>query len=229
MQKNKKSKLGMVWCILISLFVLAIALLIGALTNFILSVTLKTSEPIEHIVGMLEGIIGAIATGLVLFQLRLGQKTEQHQNEIEKASFALQYNQAFIQDKNMTEVECLLENQVFYDKEPKEILNSKTRQKFINYLVYLESMAPLILSGVLSLDYIDNLMAYRFFLAIDNTELQEKEILPFAEYYRGCFKLYKIWKAYRDEHGLSCPKDNCKNKETMRSLSEYKHFEKFAA
>ena len=225
--KNKGNKTSITKYILISLFVLAISILIGAATNIILSLIYKSGEPIEHVVGMLEGIIGAVATGLVLYQLKIGEKTERHQSEIEEASFALQYNQAFIQDDNMVEVERLLEDQAYYDDEPREILNSENRQKFISYLVYLESMAPLILSGVLSLDYIDNLMAYRFFLAIDNAELQEKEILPFADYYRGCFKLYKVWKEYRDIHGFSCPKDDCKNKNAMRSLSSYEHFDRY--
>lgn len=118
MRNKKGNKTSITKYILISLFVLAIAILIGALTNIILSVVYKNGEPVEHIVGMLEGIIGAIATGLVLYQLKIGEKTERHQNDIEEASFILQYNQSFIQDANMTEVEHLLERQVDYDVEP---------------------------------------------------------------------------------------------------------------
>ena len=226
---DKKEKISVIKYILISLIVLAIALSVAALTNVVLSLLSKEDKPIEHIVGMLEGIIGAIATGLVLFQLKAAEKTERHQNEIEEASFALKYNQAFIQDANMAEVERLLENQAFYDEEPREILNPDNRQKFINYLVYLESMAPLILSGVLALDYIDNLMAYRFFLAVDNAELQEKEIFPFAEYYRGCFRLYVVWKEYRDKKNLHCPKDDCKNKSAMKALSSFEEFARYSS
>lgn len=79
------------------------------------------------------------------------------------------------------------------------------------------------------MDYIDALMAYRFFLAVDNAELQEKEIRPFAEYYRGCFKLYRIWKAYRRARGYKDPVDGCSNKDAMRELDAWEDFEKYAA
>ncbi len=226
MHKNKKSTISISKYVLISVLILVISITISLLVGFILSLLSETGRPIEYVSALVEGIIASVATGLVLYQLKVGEKTERHQGDIEEASFTLQFNQAFIQDENMVKVEELLENQAYYDTQPKEIVTPENRQKFINYLVYLESMAPLILSGVLDLQYIDNLMAYRFFLAIDNKELQDKEILPFAEYYRGCFKLYRIWKQYRDEHGYSCPKDDCKNQTAMRSLSSCKEFEK---
>lgn len=229
MRKSNKNRTSITKYVVISIFVLALSVVIAALTNIVLSAVYPTDEPVEHIVGMLEGVIGAVAAGLVLYQLKLAQKTEQHENEINEATFTLQYNQAFIQDPNMVEVERLLEDQVYYDSEPRQILNPENRQKFINYLVYLESMAPLVTTGVLALEYIDDLFAYRFFLAIDNKELQENEILPFADYYRGCFKLYKKWEEYRRKRGLLCPKDNCKNKDAMRALHTWENFDKYSS
>ena len=185
-------------------------------------------NPIEHIIGMLEGIIGAIATGLVLYQLKLSEETERHQDSIEEASFILEYNKSFIQDANMTNVEHLLENQAFYDDKPKMIITSENRQQFVNYLVYLEGLAPLILLNILSLQHIDDLMAYRFFLAVDNVEVQENQLIPYAEYYRGCYKLYKVWKAYREDNELSFPVSDCKNTTTMRSLSSLDIYRKYS-
>ena len=121
----------------ISILILAIALLIGAMTDVLLSPQYKGTASIEHVIGMVEGIIGAIATGLVLYQLKVGEKTESHQSDIEEATFLLQYNQTFIQDANMLEVERLLEDQAYYDQKAREIISSENRQKFINYLVYL--------------------------------------------------------------------------------------------
>lgn len=224
-QPRNHNNPSLVRYICISLLVLAVALIIGAAVNLTLSAIYKENTPSEHIIGMLEGIIGAIATGLVLFQLKAAEKAETRQNEIEEASFLLQYNQTFIQDENMLEVERLLEDQAYYDEKIEEILTKENRQKFINYLVYLESLAPLILNGVLTLEHIDNLMAYRFFLAIDNSEVQEKELKPFAEYYRGCFKLYKMWKAYRKDKGLTTPFEDCQNKKAMQELSQWEKFD----
>lgn len=226
-KKNSRAK-SIIKYVIITLLILAVALLLSSLVSVILSLSIKNEAPIEHVIGSLEGVIAAIAAGLVLYQLKEGEKTELRQSKIEEASFTLQFNQAFIQDINMMEVERLLEDQAYYDEEPKDIVTKDNRQKFINYLVYLESMAQLITTDVLELDYIDNLMAYRFFLAIDNLELQTKEIIPFAEYYRGCFKLYKIWNEYREKKGLKCPKDDCKNKWAMKSLSECPVFNKYS-
>ncbi|MCR4793052.1 MAG: hypothetical protein K5871_09885 [Lachnospiraceae bacterium] len=215
--------------ILISMLVLIISMTVSAIVTSTLLSVIKSESVVNYTISLVEGIIATIATGLVLYQLKLGEQTERHQNDIEEATFALQYNQAFIQDNNMVEVEQLLENQAYYDDEPREILTVENRHKFINYLVYIESMAPLVLTGVLDLDYIDNLMAYRFFMIIDNVEVQEKEIFPFADYYRGCFLLYKIWVNYRKEKGLGFPKDDCKNQNVMRELSKYKEFEKYCS
>lgn len=229
MRNDKRNNLPMTKYLLISLLVLAAAIFFAALINIIFSIVYRTGDASDRIIGMLEGIIGAIATGLVLYQLKASEKTEMHQNDIEEASFMLKYNQTFIQDANMVEVERLLEDQAYYDTEKREIITPENRQKFINYLVYLESMAPLILRGVLSLEHIDNLMAYRYFLAVDNAELQDKELRPFAEYYRGCYKLYVRWKKFRKERGLENPCENCRNQEAMRELDAWDAFEKYAA
>lgn len=228
MEKNKRGDLPVMKYIFISLFVLAAAIFVAASVNMFFSLLRQTGETTDHIIGMLEGIIGAIATGLVLYQLKAAEKTEMHQNDIEEATFLLKYNQTFIQDANMVEVERLLEDQAYYDEKMRAIITPDNRQKFINYLVYLESMAPLILRGVLSLNHIDNLMAYRFFLAVDNVEVQDEELLPFAEYYRGCFKLYRVWKKYRKDQGLCNPSDDCRNKAAMRELCAWEKFDRYA-
>lgn len=228
-KKEAGKKPSLLLYIGVSLFLLAVALVIGAAVNIILSGVSGGEGAVTNIIGMLEGIIGAIAAGMVLYQLKLAEKTEIHQNEISEASFLLQYNQLILQDPNMFEVERLLENQTYYADEPQEIITSENRQIFVNYLVYLESLAPLVLNGVFTIDHIDNLLAYRFFLATDNAEIQEKELLRFAEYYRGCFVLYKIWKTYRRERGLLCPVDDCVNKKAMKELDKWENFDKFSS
>lgn len=44
-------------------------------------------------------------------------------------------------------------------------------------------------------------MAYRFFLAMNNPELQEDQLFRYPDYFRGCFKLYERWKEYRIKNG----------------------------
>ena len=179
-----------------------------------------SDEQSSVIAEMVSGIIAAIAAGLVLFELKAAEKERIRQNDIEEASFILQYNQTFIQDPNMAEVESLLEQNAFYGLES-PIITKENRQKFVNYLVYLEGLAPIIMSGILKFEHIDNLMAYRFFLAVNNPELQREEILPFASYYQGCFRLYSLWADYRAEHRLDIPlKDTSLDKTEIFELTK---------
>ena len=178
-----------------------VVLLIGCSRFFMVSFMGLTEEQAGTIAGIGQVIVELVAAIMIVFQLEQEQDTEKRQNDIEEAKFILQYNQAFIQDPNMSEVEHRLE--LYKNGKLEEpLINDENRQKFINYLVYLEGLAPLILRGVLHLNSIDDLMAYRFFLAVNNREVQNDQLIPDWLYYRGCFKLYKIWKEYRLKQGI---------------------------
>lgn len=105
----------------------------------------------------------------------------------------------------MIEIERLIDKEYMdeIDGIPRtnSVINNTNRQYVVNYLVYLEGLAPLVLNGTLKLEVIDDLMSYRFFLAVNNPEIQKKHLFVFPDDYRGCFKLYKAWKAYRIAHG----------------------------
>lgn len=82
---------------------------------------------------------------------------------------------------------------------------TKDYQKLINYLVYLESFAPLILTGQVELKDIDDTFGYRYFIAMNNPVVQKYELLPEADYYCGCIRLYKKWYNYRKGRGKAIP------------------------
>ena len=66
-------------------------------------------------------------------------------------------------------------------------------QMLIDYLVYLESMAVMVENGVIKLKDVDDLFSYRFFLAVNNPVVQEQELFPFAEFYKGTYVLSQKW------------------------------------
>ena len=202
--KNKKSvnKEILSQYILLTIVILFVALLISNISSSLMWRIGLTEDKTSVIAGMLSGVLAAVAAGLVLFQLRENEKEQIRQNDIAEATFIMQHNQSFIQDKNMCNVQHLLEEQAHYGRK-EEIINDENRQYFVNYLVHLEGLAPLIIEGLLNLEHIDDLLSYRFYLAVNNKELQEKELKPFADYYRGCFKIYKIWTEYRKNKGYS--------------------------
>ncbi len=92
---------------------------------------------------------------------------------------------------------------------------------FINYLVYLEGLATLVLNDMMKLDHIDDLMAFRFFLAVNNPELQKAQLAVFPQFYRGCFKLYRKWTEYYEEMlGLAAKKGVDTDDEQVRQIAE---------
>ena len=202
--RNKKSlnKEILSKYILLTIVILFVALLISNISSSLMWRIGLTEDKTSVIAGMLSGVLAAVAAGLVLFQLRENEKEQMRQNDIAEATFIMQHNQSFIQDKNMCDVQHLLEEQAHYGRK-EEIINDENRQYFVNYLVHLEGLAPLIIEGILNLEHIDDLLSYRFYLAVNNKELQEKELKPFADYYRGCFKIYKIWTEYRKKKEYS--------------------------
>lgn len=89
-------------------------------------------------------------------------------------------------------------------------LVSKKYQRIVNYLVYLESFVPLINSGQLHLEEVDDLFGYRYFIAMHNPVLQEMELFRERPYYRGCYRVYDDWMNYRkhDELGYVMPMEH---------------------
>ena len=200
MKRNNTNRPPVVKYIIIAIALFAIALFASCISALLMREIRFSDDQVGIVATLSSGVIAAIASGLVLFELKAAEQERFRQNDIEEASFLLEYNQSFIQDENMTEVESLLEDQAYYGRTD-PIITSETRQLFVNYLVYLEGLAPLIMRGILTLEHIDDLMAYRFFLAVNNPEVQEKELKKFPGDYRGCFKLYRMWSKYRRDKG----------------------------
>ena len=138
----------------------------------------------------------AIITGIAFF-------LEYHQNnKLEEAQFIIDLNNQFINEGSISEVEHDLEmywthpdNKEQWKEEflEKYALEEPTHQDFINYLVHLEGIAALVNDGVLRLSAINDLMAYRYFLAANNPVVQDFELLPYRDYYQGIFQVYSSW------------------------------------
>ena len=126
---------------------------------------------------------------------------------INEAQLIMELNNQFITNQSFTDIELELEK-YFHDykeaKSPEDRNNgipldvdldgfSKKRQDMINYLVYLEGVAALVDEGVLHLNVITDLMAYRYFIAVNNPIVQEKELVPYRNYYRGIIRIYDKW------------------------------------
>lgn len=145
-------------------------------------------------------------TAAVTFWMQLRRS-----ENLNEANFIMNLNNQFISNKEMTYIEHKLELYYNASLETSDIssielkldLNRESEdcQKLINYLVYMESLSAIIQREVMHLDVIDDLFAYRFFIAVNNPIVQKNELLPYANYYQGCFTLSKMWtKKWRKAH-----------------------------
>lgn len=126
---------------------------------------------------------------------------------INEAQLIMELNHQFISSEQLSQVEWALEKYYARYLKAKEGGNDNavieldidldmekpSRQNLVNYLVHLEGIAALVSEGVLHLDTITDLMAYRYFIAVNNPIVQKKELLPYEDYYRGCFRIYDEW------------------------------------
>ena len=79
------------------------------------------------------------------------------------------------------------------------------KPKLIVYLQWVESIASLVERGVIDLYTVDNTLAYRFFLIVNNPDVQKHILIPRQQFYRGTFYLYERWHKYEESRGLPMP------------------------
>lgn len=160
-------------------------------------------------------VVATIVAGLGIFGVWIQLKRDAN---IKEAEFLMNFNFTFITTDKLVAMEQKLER--CRTKGETLTLEGEERQQLIDYLVYLESFAPLVLNKMVRLDVIDDLFGYRYFIAVNNKQVQELELCPEAQYYRGCFKLYQAWKEYRKRCGLPIPMEET----ALDRTQEYKQY-----
>ena len=142
---------------------------------------------ISEIITIATALIGAIA---LFFQFK-------RDKDINQASFIVEYGKTFNETEGCTEVMSKLEK---YRKGNKNVFTNADYDKIVSYLQWCESLSILVQRGVITLDIIDNLYSYRFFLITNNEYIQNLELVPEAEYYNGIYVLHKLWTNYKRKH-----------------------------
>ena len=155
-----------------------------------------------------DDIISTIVTTVLTIIAAVAFWVEFRANErTNEAQVIMELNNQFISNERLTRIEWILEK--YYaqyqaaDRTGESIANlkpeldlsleSEGRQALVNYLVYLEGIATLVNRKVLHLDVITNLMAFRYFIAVNNPVVQELELKPYKDYYQGIYEIYPQW------------------------------------
>ena len=143
---------------------------------------------------------------------------EYNDNKIlNESQFIISLNDQFVSDERMFKIEWELEK--FYNKyENGELtaeyqeafrkqfdIEDEKRQHLVNYLVHLEGIATLVNNGTLHIKKINDLMSYRYFIAMNNPIVQEIELKKYSDFYKGCFSIYKDWVAVLDKKQVKIP------------------------
>lgn len=118
--------------------------------------------------------------------------------ELDLEKYYSQYVDARRKGKNVNEIPFSIDLEQYDEK----------RQSLVNYLVHLEGIAALVNEGVLHLNVITDLMAYRYFIAVNNPIVQDKELLPFKDYYQGIFSIYENWSVSLGEDKVPMDENN---------------------
>lgn len=75
----------------------------------------------------------------------------------------------------------------------------------IEYLEFFENIAVMVFDDVLSIKSIDSVFGDSFFYALNNTFIQNIEIIPYIEHYTHIVVLHKEWTNYRLKNGIAIP------------------------
>lgn len=145
---------------------------------------------ISNIVTIITAIVGAVA---LFIQFKKDK-------DLNMASFVIDYSVQFYDIYNLNNILNELEK-CRVDKDYKLDVE-KNYQDIVAYLQWLESLAALVNTNLLTIEKIDDVLSYRFFLIVNNKQIQEAELIPCKEFYRGIFKMYKEWSAYKKKKGL---------------------------
>ena len=198
---SKGRSAATIFGIIALLFVLSLVLALALLAILSITPNLPTGD-LALIIAILDPTVAAIGLCFVVVQLHQDGEGDEHGRLIEQHRFLLEYNKVFIENERMMEVESSLEAYDRNEIRDDDLITNENRQSFVNYLVYLEGFAPLVLDEVVELNLLDNLMAYRFYLAVNNPVLQREELMQFPGYYLGIIRLYRKWTDYRKSRGL---------------------------
>ena len=149
----------------------------------------------ESIVTMIIAITGAIA---IWYQLK-------KEKDIDEASFIVNLNNSFVENDGIKKIYSELRgNMNTLDVNPFDA--QAERRYIVDYLTYFETIYILYKKDVFSIAELDEMFAFRFFIAINDPYIQQIELKPNGPFYEDLYILYKPWKEYRLKKGKSIVK-----------------------
>lgn len=166
----------------------SILVLIGVIVSFIF-------EDVDKMVTMVTTITAVIGAFAIYVQIRKSKL-------IGQSSFTIEMSKYLYEIEEISDlIHKLGRSDVVENKQ--YVITEKDRPGVLKYLNYLKTIATLINSKVVSIETINDVFAYEFFIIVNNKSVQDLEIRPYSQFYQDLFMLYKKWHKFRMKEGTS--------------------------
>ena len=197
MKKKGKGQIGTI----IGLFLVAIGVIV--------TLFFDNSGMIVSLIATLTAVIGAFA---IYIQIRKSKL-------IGQSSFTIEISKYLYEIPGLTEFIHKLGRSSDVDGVP-YVVNQSEMPILIKYLNYIKTIAFLVEEKTVTIETLNNVLAYEFFIVINNKSVQELEIKPFADYYHDIFELYNEWTKFLKKNN----KDILYGDVALSNLDEYKRY-----
>lgn len=136
-------------------------------------------------------IAAVIAAFSLIYEINKSKK-------LNEAEFLIHLNSLFITNQDYKLVYNLLSAYDF-ESEP-DYINEISNCDISNYLTLFETFYILLKRKVIDIKLLDDLFAYRFFLAVHNPYIQREKLAISPKNFKNIFRLERIWLNYRKQH-----------------------------
>ena len=158
--------------------VFSIILVVTAVTFLAMKETSFTD-----IIAAVTALVGALA---IWFQMKRAK-------DMEEGSFIVGLNESFLGSDGIRNIYRKLVSQI--------PLTEDDRIEIVEYLTFFETIYVLYKRGLVEISVLDDLFSYRFFLAVNNPDIQRLELICDAPYYKNLYTLDYVWSNYRRKRG----------------------------
>ena len=154
------------------------------------TVILSVNKGIDvvQVISLLAAILGVVLLAAEIYQSR----------KITEAGFLADLNASFVTNDDYKKAYTLFENYDFENLPDLEMDNIHIS----NYLTFFEIFQLLIDRGTLTIDMLNDLFGYRFFIAVHNPYVQRKKLVKSPENFVNLYLLERDWIKYRKNKGL---------------------------
>ncbi len=208
---QREDKRGLLITCLVIFAILFFTAVVALVESF-LQVEIGTGDVLSIVISAVE-TVGLLASALIAIKQLADSKNVAH------ASFITELNESFVGNESYFDVYNKLQNcldDTCLGGHPcgdRQDLDTPccceiSKGQISNYLTFFETIYILVERGVIYFDVLDDLFAYRFFLAVHSKIVQQQKIKPQPQNFKNIFCLEHQWLEYRKRIGKYTEREN---------------------